>query len=91
MRISMRFNQYEEKQFNEMKQATGLSTTTLIKKCIFDNNSGQYYSKNIFADLGKLSTSVNLAEQAIKDNDNTLALEQIHIIYKGVVALWQNL
>lgn len=91
MRVSMRFNQNEEKQFNEMKQATGLSTTALIKKCVFDNNSGQYYSKNILADLGRISTSVNLAEQAIKDNNYTLALEQIHIIYKGVDALWQSL
>lgn len=91
MRISIRFNQDEERRFNEMKRATGLSNTTLIKKCIFDNNAQQYYGKNIFADLGRISTSVNLAEYAIKDNNNTVALEQINIIHKGVDALWQSL
>ena len=91
MRISLRFNQDEERQFNKMKQATGLSNTALIKKCIFDNNTQQYCSKDIFADLRRISTSVNFAEYAIKDNNNTVALEQINIIHKGVDALWQNL
>lgn len=91
MRISIRFNQDEERQFNEMKRATGLSNTTLIKKCIFDNNPQKYYGKDIFADLSSISTSVNLAEYAIKDNNNTVALEQINIIHKGVDALWQSL
>lgn len=91
MRISIRFNQDEERQFNEMKRATGLSNTTLIKKCIFDNNAQQCYNKDIFADLGRISTSVNLTKQAVNDNNLSLAKEQIDIIENGVMLLWQCL
>lgn len=90
MRISVRFNQDEERRFNEMKRATGLSNTTLIKKCLFDNDR-QYYNKNIFTEVGKFSTNINLTKQAIKDNNIPLAQKQICIMEKGITELWQNL
>lgn len=91
MTISMRLSETECAKLNEMKQTTGLSTTALIKKCLFDNNGSQYCNKNILTALGRISTSVNLTKRAVNDNNLSLAKEQIDIIENGVMLLWQCL
>lgn len=91
MTISMRLNETEYMKLNEMKRVTGLSTTALIKKSLFDNSRQQCSNKTILAEICRISTSINLAKQAVNDNNFPLAKEQIDIIENGVNLIWQCL
>ena len=91
MKICIRLNENEQKMFKEMKQSTGLSNTTLIKKYLFGSSENKYQNQNIFAELGNISTNVNLARESIRAKDYSWAEKDIEEIAKGVNALWQKL
>lgn len=91
MTISLRLNEKEERQLEEIKQATGLSTSTLFKKALFNNNENRYINKNMMIDLGEISTNINHLDKAIEYEDLETAAEKIKIIKKGLMEIWQLL
>ena len=91
MAIFIRLTNEEEMQLNELKKNTGLSTSALVKKGLFDNNDSRMTGKNILPELGRISTNVNLLKKAVKDEDLTTAIAQAKVIEKEVNGLWRSL
>lgn len=89
MRISIRLNELEEKRLNELQTKTGLSITTLVKKGLFDDSEN--LSKTIIEELGKISTNVNLTNNAVSRKDLNATQHYLTLIEKGVDAIWQSL
>lgn len=91
MNISTRFNEKEQKKLEEMKEATGLSASTLIKKALFDNNENHYVNRNMIIDLGAIFTSINKLENAVEYENFETAEENIKIIKEGLMEICQLL
>ena len=89
MRISIRLNAQEEEKIKNLQAKTGLSVTALVKKSLFDRNDG--FSSFIIKELGDISTSVNLAKNAIVRKDRSLAMYHLAAIEKGVGTIWRSL
>ncbi len=85
MNISTRFNEKEQKKLEEMKEVTGLSASTLIKKALFDNNENRYVNRNMIIDLGAIFTSINKLENAVEYENFETAEENIKIIKEGLM------
>ena len=85
MTISLRLNEKEERQLEEMKQATGLSTSTLFKKALFSNNENHHVNKDMIIDFGEIFTNINHLDKAIEYEDLKTAAEKIKIIKKGLM------
>ncbi len=91
MAIFIRLTNEEEIKLNELKKNTGLSTTALVKKRLFDNDESHIVNKNILPELGRISTSVNLVRYAVENEDWTAVIEQTKVIEKGVNDIWRSL
>jgi hypothetical protein len=91
VRITIRLNDEEERKLNELQEQTGLSTTAIVKKCVFDNSEKRLINKNIIGVLGKVSTNVNLAKSSLYKRDNSLVRRYLTLIEEGVNEIWQTL
>lgn len=87
--ISIRLSDEENMKFEEMKRQTGLSTTALIKKKLFKDNSGNNnINKEILIHIGELSTNVNVLKFLSEDD---MELDCIYKMERSVEKLWQSL
>ena len=91
MTISLRLDENERKQLEQMKQSKGLSTTAVIKKCLFEPQGECQVNKNILVELGDVSTNVNLMKHAIENENFSEAAKHISTIEEGVDSIWQLL
>lgn len=90
MIVTFRLTDDEKVKFDTLKQSTGLSTTELIKKRLFDNTENGMVSKNILGELGRISTSVNRAKLALNCDDYTSVQLYLDTIEREVGAIWQS-
>lgn len=85
MTISLRLNKDEEKRLEQMKRSTGLTTTALVKKGLFDTQENQFTDKNMLIKFCKISTKFNLLECDIKNENYTEALNLIKEMEKELM------
>ena len=86
---SIRFNESEQKRLNEIIVSTGLEFSTLVKKLLFDDNNYHFVSKNMIIGLCDISTNINRAKDAIRNNDIPSVEKYVNLIEKGVISLGQ--
>lgn len=90
--ISIRLSKYEEAKLEEMKQKTGLSTTALIKKKLFDESTDNMnINKDILSTLGNMSTCINVTKRDFDQKEYDVIKTYLDKLETDVMSIWQSL